>query len=115
MDAVLNMDLVEKTWAEVGYKVRPLGRKLFVRTLPIEEKIGSIYKPVKLTKFHGELPHMQLIRGVVLAAGPEAKVKIGEQICFTRLYFAWLKKMEDLTMFGWITEEQACGYCEGEQ
>lgn len=108
------MDVVEKTWAEVGCRVRPLRRMVFLRTLPLEEKIGMIHLPTKLTKFHGELPHMKTIRAIVVAAGPKTIVKPGEQVCFTRLQFAWWKKLEDGCMFGWIDENDITGYCEGE-
>lgn len=107
-----NLDVVGQTWTEVGYKVRPLRNTVFVRTLPLEEKVGSLYLPAKLTKFYGELPHQKTIRAVVLAVGPKAKVKPGEKVCFTRLYFAWWKKLEDGCMVGWIDENQLTGYIE---
>lgn len=105
-------DTVEKTWTEVGWKIRPLSRKVFLKTLPLETKIGSILLPPKLTSFHGELPHMKTIFAVVMAAGPEATVKPGEQVCFTRLKFAWLRKLEDGCMFGWIDENDITGYVD---
>jgi hypothetical protein len=87
---------------------------VFVRTLPLEEKVGSLYLPTKMTKFHGELPHMKTIRAVVLSVGPKGTVKPGEQVCFTRMQFAWWKKLEDGCMIGWIDEAQLSGYFEGE-
>lgn len=108
------MDVVEKTWEEVGTRVRPLRRMVFVRTLPLEEKIGSIWLPAKLTKFHGELPHMKTINAIVLSAGPKCTVKTGETVCFTRSFFAWWKKLEDGCMIGWIDESQLSGYYDGE-
>jgi hypothetical protein len=110
----MDTGIVEQTWAEVGCKVRPLRRMVFVRTLPLAEKIGSIYLPMKMTKFHGELPHQKTIRAVVLSTGSKCAVKPGEHVCFTRLHFAWWKKLEDGCMVGWIDENQLTGYFEGE-
>ena len=107
------LGLVEATWDEIGCRIRPLRKMVFVRTLPLEEKVGSLYLPVKMTKFHGELPHMKTIRGVVLAVGPKATVKSGEQVCFTRLQFAWWKKLNNGCMVGWIDENQLTGYTDG--
>lgn len=107
-----NMDVVAKTWTEVGFKIRPLSRMVFVKTLPLDTKIGSILLPPKLTSFHGELPHMKMIYAIVMAAGRDATVKSGEQICFLRLKFAWLIKLEDGCMFGWIDENDITGYVD---
>lgn len=109
-----NMDVVEKTWAEVGCKIRPLRNTVFLRTLPLETKIGSILLPPKLTQFHGELPHQKTIRAIVVAVGPKTQVKTGDQVCFTRMQFAWWKKLDDGCMLGWIDENQITGYFEGE-
>jgi len=105
-----NTDVVERTWAEVGCRVRPLRRMVFLRTLPLEQKIGSILLPPKLTSFHGELPHMKTIQAIVVAVGPKATVKPGDHVCFTRLQFAWWKKLEDKCMFGWIDENDITGH-----
>lgn len=104
------MDVVERTWTEVGYRVRPLHRNVFVRTDPPEQKVGSLWLPPKLQSFHGDLPHMRIISATVLIAGPKTEVKPGERICFQRLHFAWLKKLEDGGMFGWIDQVQVLGY-----
>lgn len=112
MTAQGHLDVVEKTWAEVGFKVKPLSRKVFLKTLPLEKQIGSILLPPKLTTFHGELPHLKTIYAIVMSAGPDASVKPGEQVCFTRLKFAWLRKLEDGCMFGWIDENDITGYVD---
>lgn len=104
------MDVVERTWAEVGCRVRPLRNMVFLRTLPLEQKVGSLFLPPKMTQFHGELPHMKTVKAVVVAAGPKAKVQTGEQVCFTRLQFAWWKKLDDGCMLGWINENEITGY-----
>lgn len=103
-------DLVEQTWAEVGCRVRPLKRWVFVRTLPVATHIGSIALPPKLASFHGELPHMKTIHALVLSVGPKATVKKGDVVCFTRLQFAWWKKLDDRCMVGWIDENDLTGY-----
>jgi hypothetical protein len=87
---------------------------VFARTLPLEQKIGSIYLPPKLTSFHGELPHQRTIRAIVLSAGSKSKLLPGDKIAFTRLYFAWWKKLEDGCMVGWIDESQILGYVDSD-
>lgn len=108
------LEIVDRTWAEVGCRVRPLKRMVFVRTLPMATKVGLIYLPPKMTSFHGELPHQITIRSMVLSSGPKCTVKPGDMVCFTRLHFAWWKKLEDGCMVGWIDESQLTGYFDGE-
>lgn len=103
------LDVVEATWAEVECRIRPLRRMVFLRTLPLETMIGSIHLPAKMVSFHGELPHMKTIYAIVCSAGPDTTVKIGDKVCFTRLQFAWYKKLEDKCMLGWIDENDITG------
>jgi hypothetical protein len=104
-------NLIESTWEELGYKVKPLYAKVFVRTDLPPEKIGLIYLPPKLADFHGGYGHQRLVTATVLAAGPLAKmVKPGDRVCFARLYFGYLEKLKDKTFFGWIEQEQLAGH-----
>ena len=110
MDPVIQT-LIDDTWKELGYKIRPLKRKIVVRTLPQDfQRIGSLWKPAKYASFHGELPHQVTTEAYVLYCGPSTTVKPGEKVCFTRLYFAWHKKMADGTYVGWVDESQLSGY-----
>lgn len=108
------MDLASKTLAELNLKsIRPLGRMLFVRTEPFENKTpsGLLYLPGKLHGFFGGLPHMRNVFGTVVAAGPKCSVKVMERIMFIRLHFAhWKPMMEEGAFLGWIDESQVIGY-----
>lgn len=106
------LDVVEATWAEVECRIRPLRRMVFLRTLPLETMIGSIHLPAKMVSFHGELPHMKTIYAIVCSVGPDATAKVGDKVCFTRLQFAWYKKLEDKCMLGWIDENDITGTIE---
>lgn len=108
----MTMEVVEKTWAEVGCKVRPIRRWVMVRTLPVEQKIGSLYVTPKESSFYGVLPHMRNVRAIVLSAGDKAFVKPGEEVVFSRLHFALWKNLEDGCKVGWIDENQLLGYAE---
>lgn len=110
---VIRMDHVEQTWRELGYMVRPLYAKVFVRTETPPEKIGLIYMPPKEADFYGGLGHQKLVTAIVLSTGPMAKlVKPGERVCFARLHFGHIAKLSDKTFVGWIEQEQLAGYPE---
>jgi hypothetical protein len=102
--------LIADAWQHLGFKVRPVGRKVWVRTDPHEQKVGLIWKPPKLASFYGELPHQVTVAATVLAAGPQATVKPGERVCFTRLYFAHWCQMDDSTYIGYVDSAQLSGY-----
>lgn len=91
------LDLVEETWEQLGYKIRPIGWKIFVRTMPHQKKVGSLWMPPKLQTFHGEVAaHLRIIRGVVLSAGnrgPAETMKPGEIVEFQRLHFGFTDKL----------------------
>lgn len=110
----MSMELVERTWAEVGYRIRPLRFLVFVRTEPPEKKVGSLFLIDKDASFYGGLPHQRLVRATVLSAGPAANVKVGERVCFTRLHFARYKTLEDGTHVGWISSNEIAGYPDSE-
>lgn len=114
------MTRVEQTWKELEFKIRPTRYWVFVRTehLPQRTRSGRIWLPPKLVNFFGELPHMQNIKGVVCSVGPIASekfgLKVGERVLFKRLEFAWYKKMQDGTYFGWINCNHIHGYVDGD-
>jgi len=91
-------DLVERTWEEMGFRVRATGYKLWVRTRPHPRKYGQIWLPPKAASFYGGLlPHQQTVYATVLSAGPVGvarEFKPGDIVAFKRLHFAWIKKME---------------------
>lgn len=110
---------IEQTWDEIGYRVKKaLHRNVFVRTLPMPQKThGGLYLPDKYAGFYGELPHMQLVRAVVLAVGADATkhygLEVGDYVCFMRLFFARWKELEDKTYVGYLPSEQVAGRVEG--
>lgn len=108
---VLSTDLVERTWAELGYKVRPLFAKVFVRTELPPEKIGLIFVPPKEASFFGGLGHQRLVTATVLSVGPLAKsVVVGDRVVFQRLHFGHIARLDDKTFVGWIEQEQLAGF-----
>lgn len=85
------LDLVEKTWDELGFKIKAPRYLVWVRTLPPPCKIGSIYIPVKQASFYGELPHLVTVRAVVLSSGPKGvaqSLNPGDIVAFKRVQFA---------------------------
>ena len=107
---------VEQTWAEIGFRFRPLRHVVLVRTYPLPTVTeGGIIIPEKLTSFYGELPHVQLVNATVLSSGPKAILEPGDRICFQRLFFARWLEMEDGSLVGWIADERnIVGWFEGD-
>lgn len=111
-----NLERVEETWEELGFRLRMLRSAILVRTEPLPKTSGGVILPDRATSFYGELPHVQFVTAVVLSAGPKAVLKPGDRIAFTRLFFARYMEMQDKTMVGWIAnEENVLGYAEGER
>lgn len=114
MDASVNVEVVEQTWNEVGFKVRPMHAKVFVRTDPPPEKIGLIFLPPKEAEFYGGMGHQRLVTGTVLSVGPMAKlVKVGDRVVFQRMNFGYIRKLDSGVYVGWIEEQQILGHPEG--
>jgi hypothetical protein len=109
-----NLEVVEATWKEIGYRIRPLRHTVFIRADKPALKIGEIWMPPKLTDFYSGMPHHALIGATVLSAGPKAEVKPGDRVCFQRLYFARLCVMRDFTLVGWILGPNITGYLNGD-
>lgn len=115
MDASVNQETVEKTWSELGYSVRPMHAKVFVRTDPPPEKIGLIFVPPKMSDFFGGLGHQRLVTATVLSVGPMAKmVKPGDRVVFRRLEFGHIAKLDRGVYVGWIEQEQLVGHPESD-
>ena len=108
-------DVVQATWDELGYRIRPVFAKVFVRTElpPLKTESGLLWLPPKEAHFFSGLGHQRLVTATVLSLGPLAKaVKVGERVCFQRLHFGHIKQLEDKTFVGWIEQEQLAGYPE---
>jgi len=109
------MDIVERTWAELGFRLKATGWKVWVRTLPHPRKIGSLWLPPKAASFYGELPHLRTVYAVVLSAGPRGvaqELKPGDVIAFKRLHFAWIRKLEPTNVDEYGADEEYLGYVD---
>ena len=109
------MDLIERTWKELGYEIEATGYRVWVRTLPHPRKAGSIWLPPKAGSFHGELPHLRTVYAVVLSAGPKgpaAELRPGNIIGFKRLEFAWWAKLEPTETDEYGGDEEFVGYID---
>lgn len=109
------MGMVERTWEELGYRIRATGWKVWVRTLPHGRKYGSIWLPPKAASFHGELPHLRTVYAMVLSAGPKGQaqeLKPGDIIAFKRLEFAWFQKLTPTNVDEYGADEEILGYID---
>lgn len=108
------MDSIQSTLQELGVKtLRPLRRTIFIKTLPPPQKTdsGLLWLPPSLSSFYGEMPHLRILKGEVLAVGPTCTVKVGETVAFQRLHFArWTSLSVADTYVGWIDETHLVGY-----
>jgi hypothetical protein len=100
--------------------IKPLRKMLFVITdaPPQKTASGLLFLPPKISSFYGELPHIRLVTGTVIAAGPKATTTVGARVIFQRLHFArWQKfsKADEPEVYvGWIDEDSLVGYPEDE-
>jgi co-chaperonin GroES (HSP10) len=113
--------VVDATWEELGFKVRPLGDRVFVRTDPLPEKTRSgLYAPPIMASPYGQrIGRAVVMTATVLSVGRgmydkkgrlyPTEVKPGEKVMFTRFEFAWMWKLSDGTLVGWIREPHLIG------
>lgn len=106
---------IQQTWDELGFRVRPLKFKVFVRTEPlfVRDESGLFLPPSRTNLYGDRMAHQVLVRALVCAVGPVArdhwKFEEGQRIVFKRLHFAWLRKMDDGTYFGYIDAAEILG------
>lgn len=118
MSSKINVEeRIEETWKELGRKIRPRKRVVFVRTeVPKERSTKSgIICPQSTTGFYKGYAHQALIKAMVVDSGPDTCVKPGEWVAFQRLYFAMLWELEDKSLFGWIDQNQIGGYVDADE
>jgi co-chaperonin GroES (HSP10) len=110
---------VEQAWKRYeefradGKRFRPLGRRVVIETLPLEQKSRSslIWLPPSATSMYSGPMHLRRIKGLVIAVGPQVtRVKIGETILFVRRDFAHIAKHPEGIYTGFIDESQILGY-----
>jgi hypothetical protein len=112
-------ELIEKTWEEVGWRVRPLRRQVFCRTetRPWKHK-GLVWLPPNQTMiFSKDTSKLDVeIFARVLSVGPKVRsIKVGDLIWFSRLYFAWWKRLYDLNYVGYLDEMNVFGLSEEDE
>lgn len=111
MTDIDNAERIADTWTEIGQRARPLRNVVFVRTELIPEKVGMIYIPPNQRGNYSQLPHVVMMRAVVLATGPDCKyLKVGDRVAFMRLFFARWHAMEDKTLTGYLPEDNIWAY-----
>ena len=110
--------IVKDTWKEIGGEIETRGWWIWVRTVPFEKKIGSIWMPPKLQGFYGKLPHLVTLQGIVLQAGPAGpagEMKAGDMVAFKRLHFAHYRNVglpESQEHVGWVNSNDVMFFCE---
>ena len=106
------MNRVEETWKDIGMKVRPMRRKLYVRTHSYKDRIGLIWlPPSNHSSFYSGMAHQRLVKATVCSVGPGvAEAQPGDTILFTRLFFIKHLAIDDGTFTGWIDEVNMIGY-----
>jgi len=109
-------DLVERTWQELGYKIRAVGCKVWVRTFPHKKKSrGGLWLSPRQASFYGELPHLVTVEAVVLSAGSKGlaiAVKPGDRIAFSRGHFARYVQLESTEVDAYGPSEEFVGYID---
>ena len=97
-------DTVNRTWNELGKKIRALGYKVAVRTdLPEIKSAGGIFYPPQESSFYSGPMHLRLVRATTLSVGESASDLVqGERVCFQRKYFVRTHELKDGSMVGFI-------------
>ena len=105
------MELIQKTWDELGHSIKPLRRNLFIRTDKIPDKSpGGVFYPLSKTEFYEGPLHLRLQTGVILASGLETEpLKPGDRIAFQRKYYVRHKFLDDGTTVGWLRLNEVAG------
>lgn len=97
------VEWLEETYARLGGKPKRVHREMvWLRTDPISERSpGGIVLLPKYTLLSDGLPSQRLVVGTVLAVGEDVPdVREGGKVAFSRLYWMWLRKLEDGTQIG---------------
>ncbi len=106
-------ELIEKTWKEVGFRVRPLARKVFIRTeqRPWKTKGGVWLPPSSTLIYAADRSKIDVeLYARVCSVGPQVReIKVGDRIFFSRLYFAWIRKLDDGQYLGYLDELNVFG------
>jgi len=108
-------EIVATVLAELGTSYTPFGRRVIVRTDPnVLISAGGIILTNREQGFYNGPAHSKIIKSTVIAVGEQATLKVGDRVCFQRLYFARIAELQDKTFIGSIDESQMVGYIEQE-
>lgn len=108
--------LVDATWQELGFKLKPVGNRIFVRTDMAPKKIGAIYMPPEMWGMYGRrLGSQVFVTATVLSNGSRVKqpLEAGTRVVFSRLPFGWTYKLDDGTFVGWVDADEVVAVTEG--
>jgi hypothetical protein len=112
-------ELIQKTWAEVGFRYRPLRKLVCIRTeaRPYKSHHGIWFPPDLTGTFDKDKSTLDVtLYARVLSVGPKVKIlKPGDRIFISRLYFAWIRKLTDGTYMGSIDIDNIFGLADEEK
>ena len=114
-----HQQIIEKTWAEVGFTYRPLRSLVCIRTeaRPYKSHHGIWFPPSLTAIFDKDKSTLDVtLYARVLSVGPKVReVKPGDRLFISRLYFAWLRKLEDGNFMGHIDEANVFAFAEEDE
>ena len=104
------MDLAQDTWERIGATVEPVGRRVFVRTFPIDKFYKNLIElPPSVSSFYSGFANQCTLRVQVIAVGERATryAKVGDFCMLSRLHFARYERfLDDDTACGWADADQ---------
>ncbi len=100
---------------ELGRQFIPTGRRVIVRTdPPVRVTPGGVFLTGRETAFYSGPAHAKILKCTVIAVGEKSSLRVGDRVCFQRLYFSRIAELRDQTFVGSIDEDQLVGYIEQE-
>lgn len=108
--------IIEQTWEDLGYKIRPTRHRVLVRTEPVPAltKGGIIIPDTYRGLYEGPF-HLRLINAYVLRIGEGVnEVKVNERVCFQRKWFIRHRLLGFDQAVGWIKESEIAGILDAE-
>jgi hypothetical protein len=109
---------VQRTWDELGYKIRAMNNRVWVRTFPTPQmtESGLLHLAPRQSSFYGErMASKMYVTATVLALTDHSKIAeigVGDELLFTRLEFARHCFMDDQSLVGWIRLEHIMALVE---
>lgn len=108
------MTIIASVWKEIGYRMKPIGDLVAIRTSSIQNKVRGIYT-LESTMWGSSPANKNFVLGDVLAIGADCvDVSEGDTILFERLFFIKCEKLKDGTYVGWVKCPNIIGVIEGD-